>query len=87
LLQKLPYEETISISKNAATAGALDSLKAFGALLDETDHYELKPSAGFLFSSFFASLEQSGISPKFVEIHKPTLELLFLHLTGRRLRD
>jgi hypothetical protein len=38
-------------------------------------------------SEFFLFLEQNGINHKFIDFHKPTLEELFLNLTGRRLRD
>jgi ABC-2 type transport system ATP-binding protein len=87
LLEKLSYEESISILRNPTTAEKIDVFKQFGTLIDEDDHYELKPKEGFQLSAFFASIEQNGISYKLVEMHKPTLEALFLHLTGRRLRD
>jgi ABC-2 type transport system ATP-binding protein len=87
LLEKLSYEESISILRNPTTTEKIDIFKQFGTLIDEDDHYELKPKAGFQLSAFFASIEQNGISYKLVEMHKPTLEALFLHLTGRRLRD
>jgi ABC-2 type transport system ATP-binding protein len=87
LLEKLSYEESISILRNPTTAEKIDMLKQFGTLIDEDDHYELKPKEGFQFSAFFSAIEQNGISYKLVEMHKPTLEALFLHLTGRRLRD
>jgi ABC-2 type transport system ATP-binding protein len=87
LLEKLTYEESISILRNPTTMEKIEVFKQFGTLIDENDHYELKPKHGFQLSSFFTSIEQNGISYKFTEMHKPTLEALFLHLTGRRLRD
>jgi ABC-2 type transport system ATP-binding protein len=87
LLEKLSYEESISILRNPTTTEKIDVFKQFGTLIDEDDHYELKPKEGFQLSAFFASIEQNGISYKLVEMRKPTLEALFLHLTGRRLRD
>lgn len=87
LLEKLTYEESISIVKNPATVGRISLFNQFGTLLDQNDHFELKPSDGFQFSTFFSVMEDNGISYKFIEMHKPTLEALFLHLTGRRLRD
>jgi ABC-2 type transport system ATP-binding protein len=87
LLEKLTYEESISILRNPATTEKIDVFRQFGTLIDENDHYELKPKDGFQLSAFFSSIEQNGISYKLVEMHKPTLEALFLHLTGRRLRD
>jgi hypothetical protein len=32
-------------------------------------------------------MEDNGIAYNYIDIQKPTLEALFLHLTGRRLRD
>jgi ABC-2 type transport system ATP-binding protein len=87
LLEKLSYEESISILRNPTTAEKIEVFRQFGILIDENDHYELKPKEGFQFSAFFSAIEQNGISYKLVEMHKPTLEALFLHLTGRRLRD
>lgn len=87
LLEKLTYEESISIIKNPATCEKVELFKQFGTLLDEEDRFELKPANNFQLSSFFSVVEANSISYKFIEIHKPTLEALFLHLTGRRLRD
>jgi len=87
LLGELSFEECISISKNQTTTSKIDLLKKFGKVLEEQDHYELTPAGEFRLSSFFGLLEQNGISDKFIYIHKPSLETLFLHKTGRRLRD
>lgn len=87
LLEKLSYDESITIVKNQATSGNIELFKRFGDLIEQNDHFELKPRDGFQLSSFFSSLEKGGISYKFIELHKPSLEALFLNLTGRRLRD
>jgi ABC-2 type transport system ATP-binding protein len=87
LLGKLAYEETISIAKNSSTNDKLGMFKRFGAVIDEEERFELKPGAEFRLSLFFSSLEAEGISPRSIQMSKPTLEALFLHLTGRSLRD
>jgi ABC-2 type transport system ATP-binding protein len=87
LLEKLPYEETILITKNSATAQQIPLFQEFGALNDVDDHFELKPISNFKLSKFFARIEERGIKYQWVELHRPTLEALFLQLTGRRLRD
>jgi ABC-2 type transport system ATP-binding protein len=87
LLEKLTYEETIAIIKNPSTANNRAAFETFGTLLEEDDHYELKPAEGFLLSKFFADIEKQGIKYSWVELQRPTLEALFLQLTGRRLRD
>jgi ABC-2 type transport system ATP-binding protein len=87
LLELLTYEETIAILKNPSTEKNQAVFKKFGTLHEEDDHYELKPAEGFLLSKFFAGIEKKGIKYSWVELHRPTLEALFLQLTGRRLRD
>ncbi len=87
LLSRLPYDETISIMKNPSTRECLPVFQSFGTLTEEDDHYELKPSDGFALSNFFAKVESSGLKYQWIELHRPTLEALFLQLTGRRLRD
>ncbi len=87
LLQKLALSDSIFIKKTPITTTKIELLKQFGTLVDERDHFELKQSNGVQLSAFFSSLEQNGISYSLVEMHKPTLEALFLHLTGRSLRD
>ena len=87
LLESLPYEQTILIAKNKTTENKKELFEKFGSLLNEQDKYELKPGDGIKLSDFFAQMESSGINYGSIDIRKPTLEALFLHLTGRRLRD
>jgi ABC-2 type transport system ATP-binding protein len=87
LLERLKYEETIAIIKNPSTEKNRFVFERFGTLIEEDDHYELKPKEGFLLSEFFAGIEKQGIKYSWIELHRPTLEALFLQLTGRRLRD
>ncbi|HSD63125.1 MAG TPA: ABC transporter ATP-binding protein [Ignavibacteriaceae bacterium] len=87
LLQKLDYKQTISIIKNPFTEKYLSLFSSFGEIIDEQDKYELQPSDGLILSDFFRKVEEKGISYTFINFSKPTLEALFLHLTGRSLRD
>ncbi len=87
LLQLLPYEQTILINKNKTTESKLELFKSFGKLLNEQEKYELKPFDHLKLSDFFKAMEEHGIDYNSIDLHKPTLEALFLHLTGRRLRD
>lgn len=87
LLEQLTYEETIAIVKNPSTEESKNLFKKFGVLVEEEDHFELKPAKGFLLSKFFTDIEKKGMQYSWVELHRPTLEALFLQLTGRRLRD
>lgn len=87
LVENLPYDEAVLISKNEITSAGIGLMSRFGEIRSEGDHYQLKPQKGFQLSRFFSFLEENNISYKFVELHKPTLESYFLHLTGRRMRD
>jgi ABC-2 type transport system ATP-binding protein len=87
LLEKLPYEETIMITRNEITAKYRELFQEFGTLEEIDDHFELKPINEFTLSKFFARIEEKKIKYQWVELHRPTLEALFLQLTGRRLRD
>lgn len=87
LLDKLEYEQTISINKNRLTESKIDMLTSFGKLIDGPDKYELQPADGLKLSDFFEAIEKIGIDYSNVNLKKPSLEALFLHLTGKSLRD
>jgi len=87
LLERLAYDESVSIQKNESTSARLEMFRRFGELVDYPDRFELKPGDGFRLSELFSAVETHGLTYKSIELHKPTLEALFLQLTGRRLRD
>jgi len=87
LIDSLNYKQTITISKNHSTEKQVDILKSFGKLILEQDKFELQPTDGFKLSAFFKVIEENGISYSAVNLKRPSLESLFLQLTGRNLRD
>jgi len=87
LLGGLNLKQTISISKNPVTEKLISSFKSFGTIINEQDKYELQPDDGLVLSDFFKKVEETGIGYSSVNIRRPSLEALFLHLTGRSLRD
>ena len=87
LLDSLNYERTITISKNHLTESKKSLFSSFGKLIDENDKFELQPAVGLKLSDFFEAIEKNGISYSNINIKKPSLEALFLHLTGKSLRD
>jgi linearmycin/streptolysin S transport system ATP-binding protein len=87
LLDNLNYKQTIVIIKNPTTVKNSKVFESFGKLIDEEDKFELQPSDGLELSGFFKSMETNGIDYSFINMKKPSLESLFLQLTGRRLRD
>ena len=87
LIQLLPYKQSIHIKKNQATETNQELFKKFGTILNDQEKYELTPFDHMKFSEFFKAMEESDIAYSYIDIQKPSLESLFLHLTGRRLRD
>jgi len=87
VLRLLPFEESVFIAKTPATQKAAQLFQKFGSVIDEGEAWELKLNGGRKLSEFFSTLEENSISATSVELRKPTLEAVFLHLTGRRLRD
>ncbi len=87
LLQNLDYKQTISIARNPSTEKYVSLFESFGKLITEQDTYTVQPDDGVILSDFFWKVEEKGINYSFINFSKPTLEALFLHLTGRSLRD
>jgi ABC-2 type transport system ATP-binding protein len=87
LLQMLPTSEHIYITKNDVTASNVNVFKSYGEIIDNTERYELRLNKESKLSSFFGALENANVNVQNVTIQKPTLEELFLNLTGKRLRD
>ncbi len=87
LLTRLPFEDEITFPATPATAPLAARLGAHGdvALLDDTHRF--RPRAGYPLSAFFAHTESLALPPRLFVSQRPTLEALFLHLTGRTLRD
>ena len=87
LLNSLEYRQSISITKTPVTEKNIASFNSFGTIIDEQDKFELQPEDGLILSEFFRKVEETGIGYSSINIKRPTLEALFLNLTGRSLRD
>ena len=87
LLGELPASEQIRVARNETTAGSIAELRHFGEWAETQEAFVLSPSPEMRLSEFFAALERLRLSYRLVEVERPTLEDLFLHLTGNSLRD
>ncbi|WP_146180123.1 ABC transporter ATP-binding protein [Opitutus sp. ER46] len=87
LLNQLPYEDEISFPAGDATAALVGQLGTHGTLGRENGSYHFRPRADYRLSAFFALTESLGLSPRLFVTRRPSLEAVFLHLTGRNLRD
>jgi ABC-2 type transport system ATP-binding protein len=87
LLTQLPFAEQIRIARSDATAAHLPTLERFGTVAAAEDAFVLTPAADARLSEFFATTERLGLPNRFFNVTRPTLENVFLHLTGKTLRD
>jgi len=87
LLTRLPFEEEIIFPATAATAPLAAALGAQGSLVTADERHRFQPRADFRLSEFYARAEALGLPPRLFTASRPTLEAVFLHLTGRNLRE
>jgi ABC-2 type transport system ATP-binding protein len=91
LLSLLPEKRSMRWAVgNTATLIRFESdARAFGSVRrEESGHFvDLFPGEDFDAASFFARAQKAGLGPWDFSMRKGTLEDVFLHLTGRKLRD
>jgi ABC-2 type transport system ATP-binding protein len=87
LLVQLPFEDEITFPVDPATAPLVARLAAEGELTAVDGTHRFRPRTGYPLSAFFALTESLNLPPRLFVSQRPTLEALFLHLTGRTLRD
>jgi ABC-2 type transport system ATP-binding protein len=87
LLTRLPSGEKLRIAAAAGDDTRLAGLERFGTLARDDEGRVLALRAGVRLSDVFAALEALGVDPVHLQLARPDLEDLFLHLTGKSLRD
>ena len=87
LLTRLPFEDEISFPSIPVTAPLVAQLSAHGEIVTLDNTCRFRPRAGYPLSAFFTLTESLALSPRLFISQRPTLEALFLHLTGRTLRE
>jgi ABC-2 type transport system ATP-binding protein len=87
LLTRLPFEEEIRFPAAPATAALAAQLPAQGELTTLDDSHRFRPRADYKLSSFYILTESLGLPARLFTSQRPTLEALFLHLTGRTIRE
>lgn len=85
LLGKLPTAEIVSFSRNGGTAAT--ALRSFGELRDAADQYELHLRPEVTLAEVFAASRNAGLPDRAFTLKRPSLENVFLHLTGKTLRE
>jgi linearmycin/streptolysin S transport system ATP-binding protein len=87
LLVQLPFAEQIRMTRGPEIAAQLEALRAFGAISEGEEAFILTPREGLRLSEFFAEVERLALPYRAFTVTRPTLENVFLHLTGKTLRD
>lgn len=87
LLLRLPFEEEIRFPMDASSAALSDTLAAHGSVEIRDGYCCFRPLPGYRLSSFFLLTESLGFPARNFTIQRPSLEALFLHLTGTTLRE
>ncbi len=87
LLARLPFEEEVRFPSTPATSALSTELAANGEVATVDGVHRFRPTPGYAMSSFYALTEKHGLPPRLFTSQRPTLEALFLQLTGRVLRE
>lgn len=87
LLAALPFKDAVHFPATPETAPLAAALAAEGELATSEGVHRFGPRADFPMSAFYALTEKHGLSSRLFTAERPSLEAVFLHLTGRTLRE
>ena len=87
LLETLPFDEEVRFPMTEATEPLAAAIEAEGTVTRVTEEFRFRPRTGFKLSRFYALSEALGLPTRLFTTQRPTLEAVFLELTGRTLRE
>ncbi len=87
LLSDLPPVSAVRVRHDALDEAQAGALSRFGAVAHGPRALVVTPQDTFRLSHFYAWAEGEGLDARDVQVDRPTLENLFLQLTGRELRE
>ncbi len=87
LLEQLPSREVVTFPRGSVAPGLAAKLEQFGALHERAESRELHLRADVRLAEFFTATAAAGLPDRLFQLKRPTLEDLFLHLTGKTLRE
>ena len=87
LVAQLPYNTSIQFDIAKVDQALREQFLQFGTIEEDGKQGTLHPEKGFKLSEFFAVLESGNIPYNRFRIKQPSLEGLFLHLTGKQMRE
>lgn len=87
LLAQLPFEEEVRFPATDETRSLCAELARSGEVATVDSVHRFRPRAGYPMSAFYGLTESHGLPPRLFQSQRPSLEALFLQLTGRMLRE
>jgi ABC-2 type transport system ATP-binding protein len=87
LMTRLPFRESLRIEGTNLTRDSLAPLLSYGELTSDADAHVLTLHANTRLSDVFREAEAARLPTSSFQLTRPDLEDLFLHLTGKSLRD
>lgn len=87
LLAKLPGSDEIRFPCDERTQALIKAVQDKGLLQTQGNEHRFIPDISFSLSSFFAQTEALGLPSRLFTMKPPSLENVFLSLTGRSLRE
>jgi ABC-2 type transport system ATP-binding protein len=87
LLTQLPFDDEITFPADERTAVLIPLLYDLGEISTANGLHRFRQRSGTRLSEFFLRTEKLELPARLFTSQRPTLEALFLHLTGRNLRD
>ena len=87
LLTHLPFTELVRIARNDRTTAQMQALAKYGEITTQKTRIYLNCAMACAFPNFSPPPKSSACLFATSTSARPTLEDLFLHLTGKNLRD
>ena len=87
LLTRLPFTDEIAFPSSSATAVFAARVAAHGEITTADGQHHFRPQPDFKTSAFYSLAEECALPARTFVTSRPSLEALFLHLTGRTLRE
>lgn len=87
LITRLPFTDEINFPANEVNSAFAAGLAEHGKTAMDEGIIRFYPHPSFSRSAFYSLVEKSGLKARQFVHERPSLEAVFLHLTGRNLRE
>lgn len=87
LLALSKNRQELQIAKGPGVDAVIARIRPLGELIEDELLYRMTPHPDTRLSHIYAAVEEAGLAGVRVQVRTPSLEGLFLELTGHRLRD